>query len=464
MPTRGGIKLTREQGLGASIVVIMLVGLGVEVVAGEARDPGPPAVAGPRFAERALFCPPSAPRVKSFAVAASTGAEVSLGLEPARADRVSLDRDNVFVQELPAESVSDVVGYGGPIRASTLIRTTEPVVGEAAARCSDRASSHWYFAAGASTLGVDERLLIYNPFPDEAVVKVTFLTTLGEDAKGNLAKVPVSAKSFTVIRVNDFIRLERSLGVRIDAKRGRVVAWRMMYDDPDGGPSGTQLSLGAAATSETWFFPEGGVGAGVEERISLVNPNEEEASVTVSLSSDDRIIQPEGLVEIKVAPGESRTVDIGAGLTGAERDLGGVSVIVQSRNDVGIVAERTIRYDTSQIVGSASELGATRSADGWWLPPATLHPTTDIVVIMNPGSVPATIDLEIVFRRGASKTPGALRGRELPPGGRLKIGIGRWTRLETTMIRVTSSAPVVAERVSYSEVPNDVGAIMGFPL
>jgi hypothetical protein len=258
--------------------------------------------------------------------------------------------------------------------------------------------------------------------------------------------------------------LERSLGVRIDAKRGRVVAWRMMYDDPDGGPSGTQLSLGAAATSETWFFPEGGVGAGVEERISLVNPNEEEASVTVSLSSDDRIIQPEGLVEIKVAPGESRTVDIGAGLTGAERDLGGVSVIVQSRNDVGIVAERTIRYDTSQIVGSASELGATRSADGWWLPPATLHPTKDIVVIMNPGSVPATIDLEIVFRRGASKTPEALRGRELPPGGRLKIGIGRWTRLETTMIRVTSSAPVVAERVSYSEVPNDVGAIMGFPL
>ena len=233
------MKLTREQGLGASIVFIVVLGLGFELLTDEVGDPGPPAVEGSRFAERALFCPPAAPGVKSFAVAGSFGETVSLGLEPALTDRISLDGDELFVQELPGESVSDVVGYGGPIRSSALIRTSEPTTGEAAARCSDRASAHWYFAAGASTLGVDERLLVYNPFPDEAVVKVTFMTPQGEDAKGNLAKVPVSAKSFTIIRVNDFIRLERSLGVRIDAKRGRVVAWRMMYDTPDDGPSGT---------------------------------------------------------------------------------------------------------------------------------------------------------------------------------------------------------------------------------
>ncbi len=458
------MKPTREQGLGASIAVIMVLGLGVELLATEARDPGPPVVEGARFAERALFCPPTAPGVKSFAVAGPVGEEVSLGLEPARTDRVALDGDNVFVQELPSESVSDVVGYGGPIRASALIRTTEPVTGEASARCSDSAASRWYFAAGASTLGVDERLLIYNPFPDEAVVKVTFMTPQGEDSKGRLAKVPVSAKSSTVIRVNDFIRLERSLGVRVDAKRGRVVAWRMMYDIPDEGPTGTQLSLGAAATSDTWFFPEGSVASGIEERIFLVNPSDEEASVTVSLSSGDQIVQPEGLVEIEVAPGASRAIDIGDGLTGTERDLGGVSAIVQSTNGVGIVAERWIRYDTSGMAGSASELGATRTATDWWLPPAALHPSTDLVVVMNPGSAPAVIDLEIVSESGASETPGALQGRELPPGGRLKIGIDQWTRLETAMIRVTSSSPIVVERLSYSEVANDVGAIIGFPL
>ena len=458
------IKLTREQALGASIVVIMLLGLGIEVLATEARDPGPPAVEGPRFAERALFCPPTPPGVKSFVVAGPTTDEVALGLEPARTDRVALDADQIFVQEIPADSVSDVVGYDGPIRAGSLMRTKVPVTGEAAARCSDRASAHWYFAAGASTLGVDERLLIYNPFPDEAVVKVTFMTPLGEQAKGNLAKVPVSAKSFTVIRVNNFIRLERSLGVRIDAKRGRVVAWRFMYDNPDEGPSGAQLSLGAAATSDTWFFPEGSVGTDVVERISIVNPGDEEASVTVSLSSGEEILQPEGLVEMSLPPGESRSVNIAEGLSNRQRELGGVSAIVQSTNGVGIVAERAIRYDAGRTSGSSSELGATRTAESWWVPPATLHPTTDLVVVMNPGSAPATVDLAIVFGRDDARTPGALQDRELPPGGRLKIGIGRWTRLETAMVRVTATSPVVVERLSYSEVPNEVGAVMGFPL
>ena len=458
------IKLTREQALGASIVIIMLLGLGIEGLATEARDPGTPTIEGQRFAERALFCPPTPPGVKSFVVAGPTAGEVSLGLEPARTDRVALDPDQIFVQEIPAGSVSDVVGYDGPIRASALMRTKEPVTGEAAARCSESASAHWYFASGASTLGVDERLLIYNPFPDEAVVKVTFMTPLGEDAKGGLAQVPVSAKSFTVIRVNEFVRLERSLGVRIDAKRGRVVAWRFMYDIPDEGPSGAQLSLGAAGTSDTWFFPEGSIGTGAVERISLVNPSDEEASVTVSLSSGDEILQPEGLVEMSLPPGESRLVNIAEGLSNRERELGGVSAVVQSTNGVGIVAERSIRYDTRLIEGSSSELGATRTAESWWLPPATLHPTTDIVVVMNPGSAPATVGLDLVFGRGDPLAPGALQGRELPPGGRLKIGIGRWTRLETAMVRVTATAPVVVERLSYSEVPNEVGAIMGFPL
>lgn len=458
------MKLTREQALGASIVVVVSLGLGIEVLAGEVSDPGPPLVEGPRFSERALFCPPAPPGIKSFVVAGPTSDEVSLGLEPARADRVALGSDQIFVQEIPAESVSDVVGYDGPIRASALVRTKEPVTGEAAARCSDSASAKWFFASGASTLGADERLLIYNPFPDEAVVKVTFMTPLGEDAKGGLAKVPVSAKSFTVVRVNDFIQLERSLGVRIDAKRGRVVAWRFMYDTPDEGPSGAQLSLGAATTSDTWFFPEGSVGDDTNEKISLVNPGDEEASVTVSLASGDEIIQPEGLVEMSLPPGESRLVDISEGLSTRERELGGVSAIVQSTNGVGIVAERSIRYDTGLITGSASELGATRTAESWWLPPATLRPSTDIVVTMNPGSVPATVDFEIVFERGEPLRPRALQGRELPPGGRLKIGIGQWTRLQTAMVRVIASSPVVAERLSYSEVPNEVGAIMGFPL
>jgi hypothetical protein len=455
----------REVGLAISIGAVVLLGLLIEVAVGDVAPAGAPTVAGPRFEERALFCPPGLLDGKSFAISASTGADVSLGLEPARPDRVELPAGNIFIQQLPGRAPTDVVGYGASVRAGAIVRSQAPVIGEAAARCSDRASSHWFFAAGASTLGVDERILLYNPFPDEAVVRISFLTESGVQTKGNLADVPVPSKSATEIRVNEFIRLERTLGVRIDSKRGRVAAWRMLYDSPEGGPAGVQMSLGATAPSDTWFFPDGGVGDGIDERISLMNPGDDEALVTISLhAAGGEIVQPEDLVQIEVLPGTTRTVVLNDALTQSERKVGGVSAVVQSTNGVGIVAERSIRYNTDAIHGSAAEVGAPRPSEGWFLPAATLNPSTDTVVVMNPGSEPATIDLELLFDHGSALQPGPIQGRQLEPGGRLKIGIGEWTNLETALVRVTSTAPVVAERFSFSEVPNDVGSVLGFPL
>lgn len=455
----------REAGLSLVIGAVVLLGLAIEVSVGDVRPAPPSVLAGPRFQERALFCPPGLLDGKSFAISASTGDEVSLGLEPARPDRVELPAGRIFIQELPGRAPTDVVGYGAPVRAGAIVRARAPVVGEAAARCSDRASSHWFFAAGASTLGVDQRLLIYNPFPDEAVVRVSFLTETGVETKGGLADVPVPSKSSTEIRVNQFVRLERTLGVRIDTKRGRVAAWRMLYDEPEGGPTGVQMSLGAAAVSETWFFPDGGVGDGIDERISIINPGEEEATVTVSLhGADGKILQPEDLVGLEILPGTARSISLNDVLTKSEKELGGVSAIVQSTNGVGIVAERTIRYDDGSLSGSSAEMGAPRPAASWFLPAATLNPTTDTVVIMNPGSARAEIDMELLFDDRQAIKPAALQGRTLEPGGRLKIGIGQWTNLETALVRLTSTSPVVVERFSYSEVPNDVGAVIGFPI
>jgi hypothetical protein len=447
-----------------TIVGVVLLGLAVELAVGEVRPSAKAVVGGPRFEERALFCPPGLVDGKSFAVAAPAEDRVSLGLEPARPDRVQLDPGHIFIQELPGSAATDVVGYGGPVRAGALVRTQEPIVGEAAARCSDRASSHWFFASGASTLGVDERLMLYNPFPDEAVVRVTFLTETGEERKGGLADIPVPSKSSTEIRVENFIALERTLAVRIDTKRGRVVAWRMLFDNPEGGPTGVQMSLGATATSDTWFFPDGAVGPGVDERISIMNPGTEEARVNVSLTGDGELIQPEDLVGLEITPGTARTISLNDVLKGDQKDLGGVSAVVQSTNGVGIVAERSIRYNTSTVSGSAAEVGSPRTSTAWLVPAATLNPSTDTIVVMNPGSTPAEVSLELLFDRRAPLSPEAIQSREVPPGGRLKIGVGQWTELATAMIRVESTAPVVVERFSYSAVPDDVAAVMGFPL
>jgi hypothetical protein len=74
------------------------------------------------------------------------------------------------------------------------------------------------------------------------------------------------------------------------------------------------------------------------------------------------------------------------------------------------------------------------------------------------------VDLEILHPDAAPESPEAIQSRKVPPGGRLKIGVAAWTGLETAIVRLTSSVPVIAERVSFSQVPQDVGTVLGFPL
>jgi len=180
--------------------------------------------------------------------------------------------------------------------------------------------------------------------------------------------------------------------------------------------------------------------------------------------SGGEIVQPEELVAIELPPGTARQISLTDVLSKGEQKVGGVSAIVQSTNGVQIVAERSMRFNTAEVSGSSAEMGAPRAAGSWLLPAATLNPSTDSVVVMNPGAAPATIDLELLFEDGPSLRPADLQGRTLDPGGRLKIGVGEWTQLEAALVRLTSTEPVVAERFSYSEVPDDVGSVIGFPL
>ncbi|HWC13460.1 MAG TPA: DUF5719 family protein [Actinomycetota bacterium] len=455
----------REVGLAATVGLLLLTGIAVDVFATEVGRRPPPPPSGARFAERASFCPPSLAGSTAFVVATAAGREeVSLGIEPARPERVVVEAGGVFVQELPDRAPAQVVGYGSAVKSGVVLRSQEPVAGEAGAQCAESASSRWFFAGGASTLEVDERLLIYNPFPDEAVVRVTFVTPVGEDRKGKLADVPVPAESVTIIKVNEFVHLERTLGVRIDTKRGRVVAWRALFDRPEEGSPGVQMTLGAPSDSDTWFFPEGTVAETARQRISLLNPNEEEATVTVSLSGNGKIVQADELVEIPVAAGTARGVTLQQVLGARALRAGAVSAVVQSTNGVGIIAERSMRYGDGRIRGSTAELGATRSSRAWMLPPATLRPLVDDVVVMNPGSRDAVVALTIRGQDRRPIQPASLQDETLAPGGRLRIDVTRWTRLRTAMVTLTSTNPVVAERFSYSDVSRDAGTVMGYAL
>ncbi|MFN2595020.1 MAG: DUF5719 family protein [Actinomycetota bacterium] len=450
-----------------AIVLAVVVGLGAAL---DLKGTPVPAVAttpSPLFEARADFCPPFlADTSGDRSLAVQTFDQTSsakVGIEPRSPSRSTLGPEHLLYKKELGRQAVNVVGYDAPIGATQLVSFTAPVKGVAAMPCTDQASAHWFLPAGSSALGYDERLLLYNPFPDEAVVRVSFLTSSGLRAKANLADKPVPARGATTIKLNKFILTQATLGVQVDTIRGRVTAWNVMFAKPKGHPTGVQGAVGAPDSALRWYFPDGGVGSGLDETLTVVNPNRREARVTVSLIGDREIVQPPKLVNIAVPPDGAHLVSLPHALKAKQSHLGGLGAIVQSSNGVPIAVARTMTYDTRKIIGRSSELGAVRPSEHLFVPPATASPTSESIILMNASPDDATISITLTRDGGSPLQPSKLTALTLRSGSRIQVAIGKYTDGSVFGALVTSTAPVVAERLSYSRAARDTASVMGIP-
>jgi hypothetical protein len=456
----------RELLLGILLLVVASAGGAIEVAA-EQRVPLPtePSVLG-GIVERAAFCPPApAHEIEAatmLAVASGSGGPTRVGIEPQAERGVKLGRNRLLTRALK-DGAAAVTGLGEPVVANVMATVSEPLGGAWAAACSQLASSEWYFPEGSTVLGADERLLVYNPFPDEAVVRVTLFTPAGRQDKANLADVAVPSGESVELALNDFIRIEPIVSASVVANRGRVVAWRQSSVKRKNGPSGVHMTLGAPALAETWYFPEGGVGAGFDEEFAVLNPSEEEAQVTISLATSDKVLQPPKLVEVAIPPLTAKSFSLDESLRAPDQPRA-VSALVSSTNGVDVAAERSVTYTSEGEVGIASEVGARATASRWLLGPATSTPGSDYVSIMNPSSKDVITSITLVRSDGSVLRPRQLRRVKVPAGLARRLSVGGMTRGRPVAALVRASGEVVAERLSYSSVGTDPASRMGSPI
>ncbi|HEX2236249.1 MAG TPA: DUF5719 family protein, partial [Actinomycetota bacterium] len=425
-----------------------------------APDAGEPPAPAPRFVARSVFCPPAAAgteEARALAVAASGPAELPLRLRP-DPGRSSLPASGVEIATVD-EPATLVTGYGGVPAAGA--RTSGRRFGAAAAPCTDSASPRWHFAEGSSSLTAEESLLVHNPFPDEAIVRVLFFTPTGVRAKANLADLAIPPGGSREVVVNDFIFRRKLLAATVEAERGRVVAWRLLVDRREDG-RGIEVSAGAPAAATTWYFPDAPAGPGARGSIAVLNPSaEHEAAVTVTLVTEDRVDQPRSLVEVPVAPGSVRRIELPGG---SRRGSAPASAIVTSANGVGVVAERLVRYTGDELRGVTAETGATEPALRWLLGPVAREPRYDELALVNPGPRPARVHVTLAAGRRLL-SPGALDGVRVRAGLRATIPLGRWTRGEEALAAlVEADEPVIVERRAFSTRDRDVAAAIGSPL
>ena len=116
--------------------------------------------------------------------------------------------------------------------------------------CSRSAGPDWYFAAGTTVEGSEHELALFNPFGDDAVVDVTFLTDTGAQEPDGLQAVVVPRRSRITIAVQDSVLRQLRVATHVHARVGRIVAEHTQIFDgkvPDSGPTlkGFAVSLGA---------------------------------------------------------------------------------------------------------------------------------------------------------------------------------------------------------------------------
>ena len=332
--------------------------------------------------------------------------------------------------------------------------------GSGVAPCASEASTEWYLANGVTERDARQAYALFNPFPDDVVVDITFSTDEGRRNPGPLQGLPIAAGTTTFVPVHDFVQRQAVTAASIVARTGRLVVDRVQNFDGSLGRRGVSLALAAPAPAELWQFPDGLHTEGVTESWHIYNPGDREALVSLELQPVEGDA-PEPF-DLTIPPRTQMVVP-----ADEERVPAGVahSSTIRSLNGVGVVAERAVdARSPSARRGWSSALGAPAAADRWAFPMGEASRNTDQwIVIYNPGARPVTVSV-IALANGQRLPIEGLQDRSLDPAGRLALRLGDHINRRPLPVVVEATGAVVVERDVYGVDRTGVSTIIGIPV
>jgi hypothetical protein len=400
-------------------------------------------------------------------------------------DRVELRLGDL----VPAPLVAALVeASGGPVVVEH--RVTGPH-GVDVGPCASATAPVWHLASGATTRDAREVVVLFNPFPTDAIVDITFDTDAGSREPVRFQGFPVTAGTVVGVDIGDDVAREAQVSATLRTRAGRVVAERLQEFDGSLGPEGLAVALGVPEASTAWAFPDGVVDDSRTERIVVYNPGDERAEVEVQVipTSDEPAPAPQPF-HLSIRAGTFAAVDYGA----EGRVVPGVehATLVRSTNRVPVVAERVMTGagepagagaagdegggdetadETNTDVGGgdgdeevhgdvAAGPGAVVAATRWAFPSSTRGQEAGLrFVVFNPDperSVPVTL---LAAANGREAPVDGVRATAVAPGGRIALDAdGDWPSWV-----VEAEAPVVVERVLVGEGGLALAAGVGIP-
>lgn len=358
-----------------------------------------------------------------------------------------------------AAAVSAMVELdGGGVGVEHLVRGA---AGSAVAPCAPSASDRWYLANGTTARDATQILALFNPFPDDAIVDITFATDQGRDEPESLQGLPVMAGTTLRVNVGEVVRRRELTATTVATRSGRVVVDRLQRFDPSDGRSGISLALAAPAPAEVWTFPAGEYEEGLAERWHVYNPGEVDAVVLLEVVPD------EGEVPIpfeRTIPARGQ-LTIDAAETAPVPPEVGHSSTIRSINGVGVVAERELSGSApSPRRGWSSMLGSPLVSEEWLLASGEgAGAVADRLVVHNPGAEAVRFSVTALTGEPAGGA-GELTDIELGPAQRREVEVGDVVDESPVPLVVSADGPVVVERDLSPSSDAGISTVLGIPL
>lgn len=344
------------------------------------------------------------------------------------------------------------------------VAVSHEVVGEHGADigpCASTSSDEWHFAWGDTSRDARSFVALFNPFPGDAVVDVSVVTSDGVREPRALTGLVVPGGSVVLADVGAEVRRRDQVSMTVRARSGRIVAERLESFDGSGetGREGVTLDLGVAVPQEVWVHAYGRLGGRIEQRLAVYNPTDAPAEVDVELSLGPEAVGGIEAFELTIRPGAYEVLDLGAEERVLEQigtDDTEFSVTVRSLNGTPVVSDLVTTIDGVTVSSGSAATS-----------------TTQVFVDVLPGDASgrlrllnldaeAAVDISVDVVRQGRRTPLDLDEAQIDPAGRLIVDLED-AGTGVSAVIVTSSAPVVSELVTRWSTPSDHATRSGIP-
>lgn len=421
----------------------------------------PQAVSGSRIST-SWFCPGAAAgdgldgATVVFANPGDVAITASLSLlsdSPAENQNISVPpRSRLSVDILHGRSVGVVVPVveiiGG---VGTVEQQLVYAAGDVTSQCVSQTSNSWYFADGFTAEGSSQRIVLSNPFPDSAVVNVSYTTSEGRRTPANLQGVILTAHSAKSISMSDVgAANESQIAVEVTATTGQIIASRMQHFIGSG-RLGYSTTVGIPEALTDWWFTSGRTGPQVTEQLVVFNPSENDAQLNVAFFGEG-ITNGATSEQANAAALPSEAVDVPAGgivyiNTDNIADLpkGDHAMVVSTLNNSRVVVEHVL----SQRSGGRSFTAITNGIPGglvatkWRVPSGLAKGARNALSILNTTAIDGTFTVSAIGPGGLLDLPNLVN---VPLGAASLVSLDVPEGVNDGEVVITATVPVAVQR------------------